>query len=231
MNADRQLKAAVFDLDGTLIDSMQIWLEIDESFFAARHMAVPENYQMEIAHLGFRACAAFTRERYLPEESEENMLSEWREMCLEKYRAKDSAKYLKEGAAEFVRALHRDGMRLCIATASSPELFLPVLSAGGIREYFECWTTVDEAGRDKGCPDIYRLCAEKMNLAPEECVVFDDNLAALRAAKAAGMRTVGVYDPAADSQREAILAEADLYLDGFGEKEFLSLRETEGETK
>ena len=225
MSTDRQLKAAVFDLDGTLIDSMQIWREIDEAFFAKRNRSVPENYQMEIAHLGFRACAAFTRERYLPDESEETMLAEWREMCLEKYRAKDSAKYLKEGAAAFVRALHERGIRLCIATASSPELFLPVLSAGGIREYFECWTTVDEAGRDKGCPDIYRLCAEKMCLAPAECVVFDDNLAAIRAAKEAGMRTVGVYDPASDSQRDSIRREAWMYLETFRDEKFFSLWE------
>ena len=209
--------AAVFDLDGTLIDSMEIWREIDEEFFAKRGLSVPDRYQEKIAHLGFKECARFTAENYLPDESEENMIEEWKALSHSKYAAKDGGKYFKKGAAEFVRFLYGQGVRLAVATASSAELFMPVLRAGEIAECFSCFVTVDEAGKNKSFSDIFHLAAKKIGVAEENCIVFEDNLSAIRAAKAAGMRTVGVYDAASRLLREDIERTADFYIDSFTE--------------
>ena len=208
---------AVFDLDGTLIDSMEIWSEIDEEFFASRGMAVPPHYQENIAHLGFRDVAAFTIKNYLPAEREEDVIAEWNRMCREKYGAKESGKYFKPHAVRFVRSLAERGVKMCVATASSPELFVPVLKAGGIYGLFEGFFSVDNAGKNKSFPDIFLLSANKLRLAPERCVAFEDSLAALRAAKRAGMRTVAVYDKASEGQRETLKAEADAFVYGFDE--------------
>ena len=210
-------KGAIFDLDGTLIDSMQIWREIDKEFFARRGMKIPQGYQAKIAHLGFRDVAAFTVKNYLPDEREEDLIAEWDGMCLQKYGALDAAKYFKEGAVEFIRALRGRGVPLVVATASSPRLFEPILRAGGVFGLFEGFFTVEDAGRNKSFPDIFLLCAGKLGLAPEDCVVFEDNLIPLRAAKSAGMRAVAVYDLSAESHEKDLRREADLYIRSFTE--------------
>lgn len=219
MNEHAKLGAAVFDLDGTLIDSMRIWQEVDEEFFARRSMPVPDGYQREIAHLGFRASAEFTVGKYLPQESVPSVLEEWRVQVAEKYAAADAGRYFKEGALAYVRALYAAGVKLGVATASSPELFLPVLDAGGIRGLFTAFTTVDEAGAHKGCEDIFLLSAQKLGLPPARCAVFEDNLTALRAAKRAGMFTVGVFDEAARETAPQLKEEADVFALTFYELE------------
>lgn len=217
MNGRGTCTAAVFDLDGTLIDSMQIWREVDEEFFARRGMPVPASYQEEIAHLGFTESARYTVRRYLPRESVPAVLEEWRAQVAEKYAAADAEKYFKPGALGYVRALHAAGVKLGVATASAPELFLPVLGAGGIAELFSAFATVDEAGAHKGCPDVFLLTAEKLGVPPSECVAFEDNLTALRAAKSAGMFAVGVFDEASRALEPQIRREADLYILNFSE--------------
>lgn len=210
-------EGAVFDLDGTLIDSMEIWREIDEEFFAKRSMAVPAGYQEAISHLGFRDVAKYTAEKYLPAERPEDLIAEWNGMCREKYGAKGSGKYFKPDACRFVRALAEQKIGLCVATASSPELFVPALREGGIYSLFTDFLTVDDAGRNKSYPDIFLLAAEKLGLPPARCVAFEDSLTALRAAKAAGMQAIAVYDPSSARQEEALRAEADAFVYGFGE--------------
>lgn len=211
------IRAAVFDLDGTLIDSMEIWREVDEDFFARRGMAVPEGYQERIAHLGFRECAAFTVREYMPAESEADIIEEWRALSLSKYSAEDGAKYFKPGAIDLVRRLKGSGFRLGVATASSPDFFMPILRAGGVELLFDEFCTVDEAGRNKSCPDIFLLSAKKLGVAPAECAVFEDNLAALRAAKGTGMFAVGVFDEASRAFLAQMEREADLFIRSFEE--------------
>ncbi len=209
-------EGAVFDLDGTLVDSMEIWSEIDEEFFAKRNMPVPDGYQANIAHLGFRDVAAFTVKNYLPEEREDEIIAEWNGMCREKYAAA-GGRYFKADAVRFVRALSERGVKMCVATASSPELFVPVLEAGGIYGLFEGFFTVDDAGRNKSFPDIYLLAAKKLGLSPGKCVAFEDSFAALCAAKKAGMQTVAVYDRSSEGRWEALKTNADAFVYGFGE--------------
>ncbi len=223
----KRVQGVVFDLDGTLIDSMEIWQEVDEEFFKRRNMAVPAGYQERIAHLGFRECAAYTKRAYLPEESEEAIIAEWRTLSLRKYAAEDAIKYFKPYALALVRNLHAQGIRMSIATASSPEFFLPILRSGGIIELFDGYTTVDEVGKNKSYPDIYWKSAEKMNVAPERCVVFEDNLLAVRAARQAGMQTAAVYDEQTKSTHEALLREADAFIETF--EEILRVNSAEGE--
>ena len=213
----KKIRAVIFDLDGTLIDSMEIWREVDEEFFARRGMQVPEGYQAAIAHLGFRECAAYTIRNYMPTESADALVEEWRALSMSKYGAKDGAKYFKAQAADFVRLLRAKGMKLCVATASSPEFYLPVLRAGGIDGLFDAFVTVEDAGKNKSFPDIFLKSAEKLGADPSECIVFEDNLAALLAAKKAGMQTAAVYDAQTAAQHAQLRREADEFVETFGQ--------------
>ena len=208
----KSIRAAVFDLDGTLIDSARIWQEVDEIFFARRGMAVPPGYTEEIAHLGFAESAALTVRRYLPSERAEEVIEEWRALSLSRYRAEEGARYFKPGAIRLVSRMREAGLRLCVATASLPEFFRPILRAGGIESLFDDVVTVADAGKNKSFPDIFLHSAQRLGVPPASCAVFEDNGKALAAARRAGMRTCAVYDGQPQPVWEAICADADVVL-------------------
>ena len=93
--------------------------------------------------------------------------------------------------------------------------FLPVLKTGGVADLFSAFVTVDEAGKNKSFPDVFLLCAKKLGVRPQECLVFEDNLTAIRSAKAAGMQTAAVSDGQTLAHHPALRAEADAFIEDF----------------
>ena len=124
---------------------------------------------------------------------------------------------LKDGAAEYLRYLKEKGIRMAVATSSSPELYEPALKRNGIYEYFKAFVTVSEVKRGKGFPYIYEKAAEKLSLPPETCVVYEDILAGIRGAKMGGFAAVGVYDRSGEGNRAKMEQEADRYVTSFKE--------------
>lgn len=210
----KKIKAAVFDLDGTLLDSMHIWNEIDCAFLTRRGIAVPADYMLEVAHLGSYQTAVYTKKRFGLSESPEEMIAEWLEMAIRFY-AEEAA--LKKGAFDYLSALHESGVRLAVATANSPELYLPALRRTGTLSLFGAVVNIDEVKRSKGFPDIYRLACERLNVKEEEAAVFEDLYLGVKGAKDGGFYTVGVYDPTSAADEAKIRALADRYILDFTE--------------
>ncbi len=207
--------AAVFDLDGTLMDSMWFWTEIDE-LFLKRHGIndVPEDYLLAIAHLGALETAEYTRKRFGFDMSAEEMMSEWHEDAVRFY---SESVTLKPGAREYLTKLKNAGVKLAVATASSEELFLPALKRCGIADMFEAFATVDECGRKKGFPDVYELACRRMGADASGTVVFEDIYIAICGAADGGFRTAAVYDRTSERDIEKIKAKADAYITSFTE--------------
>ena len=107
-------RAALFDLDGTLLDSMNVWKRVDEIFFADRGMAVPEDYGRKVAGMSYRETAEFTVAEYLPGETAQGLLDEWSRLSLREYAERVP---LKPGAADYLRMVRRAGVRLAGTTA------------------------------------------------------------------------------------------------------------------
>ncbi len=209
-----QFRAALFDMDGTLIDSMGVWARVDEVFFARRGLPLPQDYARSVAGLSFRQTGEYTKARFHLPESVDDILREWHELCESAY-VNDVP--LKPHAAEYLKKLRGEGVRLAVATALPERLYRPVLLRTGVLPLFDAFASTDEAGESKRSGDVYRLAARRLGVEPAECVVFEDILDGLLGAKAAGMKAVLVRDPSAAGERERALAVCDAAIDDFGD--------------
>lgn len=205
-------KAAIFDMDGTLLDSMWVWLEVDRKFLEGRGLPMDEEYTRAIQKMDFAEAAEFTIRRYGFTDTPEMLIQQWNKMAVYEY---EHAIFLKPFAREYLTLLREKGIKLAIATASPKELYEPALLHNGIYDWFDVIVTVAQAGRGKRFPDIYLLAAQKLNIPPKECAVFEDILPGVESAKAAGMRSIGVYDPSSEKDLAAIEKAADLFVRGF----------------
>lgn len=210
----RQFQGAIFDLDGTLLDSMGVWNQIDIDFFHDRNMELPEDFQAAISHMGSRMAAEYTIQRFHLTDTAEELMAVWDRMARKAYA---QAVPLKPHAKEYLEMLKARGVKLAIATASTPELFLPSLRHNGVCDLFDAIVTLDEVGSHKGTPDIYLEAARRIGLAAADCVVFEDLYECILAAKRGGFYTVAVEEPTSGLDRVRLLREADWFIRDFGD--------------
>ncbi|WP_082174038.1 HAD family hydrolase [Clostridium niameyense] len=208
------LKAAIFDLDGTLIDSMDIWNKIDTDFLTKRNLKVPINLKEEIETLTFEEGATYFKNRFKLTESIEDILEEWNNMAYKEYAHNIN---LKKGAKNFLNLLKYRGIKIAIATSNTTPLVNAVLKNNNILNLFDVITTIDEVSRGKDFPDIYLLTSKKLNIDPKNCIVFEDILPALKGAKAAGMKVIAVYDTYSSKYKKQMESLADLYINDYDE--------------
>lgn len=177
MNRENWLKnieGAVFDLDGTLLDSSWVWEKVDEKFLGDRGFQVPDDYVDEISPLGAERAAVYTIERFGLNEDKDDIVREWIEMAKKEYATEVVC---KPYAKEFLEELHKLNIKMAVATSSDRELFMKTLEREGILKYFQKIVTVDEVERGKGYPDIYEEAARRIKVNPHKCLVFEDILA------------------------------------------------------
>ncbi|MBQ9950558.1 MAG: thiamine diphosphokinase [Clostridia bacterium] len=204
-------KAALFDLDGTLLDSLYVWKHIDVQFFASRNMSIPEGYGRAVAGLSYRECAEYTVKNYLPEENWQDIVDEWMRMAADEYACRVP---LKPGGRGYLRMLRRAGVKLAVTTSMPETLFRPCLEHLGIVDLFDTLcSTEDTGGRGKAGGEVFLLAAERLGVKPEDCAVFEDVLDCLQGAKKAGMRAYCVKDKHSEKDFPAIAQIADGMLD------------------
>lgn len=204
-------KAALFDLDGTLLDSMYVWERVDELFFEKRCIPRPENYGRAIAGKSYRESAEYTIEQFGLKERWEDIVEEWTRMAADEYAHRVA---LKPGALEYLRLLKRSGVKLAIATALPPSLYLLTLEHHALTDMFDAMcSTNDVGGRGKITGEVYRLAAERLGVDPGDCAVFEDVLDGIVGAKKAGMAAYCMKDAAQSHHFETIARHADGMLD------------------
>ena len=212
-----RIKAAVFDLDGTLIASSHVWSDIDEKFLAKRGIEVPEDYCRSIAVMNFREGADYTIARFGLDERPEDIVEEWFGMARYEYAHNIR---IKDGAEDFLRLLKDRGVRTALATASSPLLYIPVLENNGVLDCFNCFASTEEVCRSKEHPDVYIYAAGKLGAAVKECAVFEDIPEGAESAASCGFYVCGCLDGEDKQAHERIRAAADVTFRSYSEWEF-----------
>lgn len=184
-------KAVIFDLDGTLVDSMWMWKAIDIEFLESRGMECPDDLQKEIEGMSFSETAFYFKERFKLKESLEEIKEIWVGMSIEKYRKEVT---LKPGAKEFLDYIAKNGLKAGIATSNGRQMVDAVIESLHIGQYFQVVATSCEVAAGKPAPDIYLKVAKELSVSPSDCLVFEDVPAGILAGKRAGMTVCAIED-------------------------------------
>ena len=209
------IKACIFDMDGTLVDSLEMWSDIDRRFFARYGMDTPADYEKKINHMSFLEMAQFTKEEYQIPDSVETITELWTEWSKEEYESEIQA---KPGAQELLQFLKEQGIPLSLATTNRKELYEPCLRRNHLYSYFDHIMNVNEINSAKSEPKIYQLLAAKMNVKSEETLVFEDILIAVNTAHQAGFKVAAVYDKRNERDQQKIKTLSDFYFKSFLEE-------------
>ena len=205
----RDKKAVIFDLDGTLVDSMWMWKQIDIDFLGSRGYDLPEDLQKNIEGMSFKETAEYIKERFQLPDTTEELMDIWNDMAFEKYKKEV---FLKPGVLEFLKTLKEKNIKTGIATSNSMVLVETTLKANGVWDYFSSIHTANEVAKGKPAPDIYLLVAKELGIEPEQCLVFEDVVMGIMAGKNAGMETCAIYDRYSELDEKEKRELADFYI-------------------
>ena len=203
---------AVFDLDGTLLDSMWVWDNVAADYLRAHGVTPPPGLAAQVRGMNVPQAVEFAQREYgVPGTVPQGV----RQVCGLVAQAYAEKVQLKPFARDYLDQLRRQGVPMCLATASEPDYVLPALERLGLGGYFRFIATSDSLGATKQSPAYYEKLAEKFGAAPQQLTVFDDSLHAIRSAKEAGCRVVAIYDDASLDERSRIKVLCDYYAGGF----------------
>lgn len=202
------IKGVIFDLDGTLLDSMFIWDTIGEDYLRTLGLEPHEDLKETFMTLTLEKAAEYYRKHYGVTLSVKEIVDGVNAMVESIYRTKVA---LKSGITDYLRLLKENSVKMCIATVTDRYLAEETLERLGIRHFFSEMFTCAEVGFGKDKPTIYRKALEHLGTKRDETVVFEDALFALRTAKADGFTVVGVYDKH-ESQQDELRHLADYYI-------------------
>ena len=208
------IKAVLFDLDGTLVESMSMWGDIDVDYLKKFHIPVPEGLQKAIEGLSMYQTAVYFKENFAIEDSLENIMDEWNRMAYKKYTTEIP---LKPGVRAFLDVLKSKNIPCGIATSNSRILTEAILKSHQVENYFSVMVTGDEITNGKPNPEVYLEAAKKLDIAPEHCLVFEDIPFGIMAGKRAGMTVCAVEDDYSMNDMEEKIRLADFYIKSYEE--------------
>lgn len=208
----KNIKAVLFDLDGTLVDSMWIWKSIDIEYLGGFGIELPGDLQSCIEGMSFTETAEYMKMRFQIPDSVEIMKETWNRMAWEKYTKEVK---LKEGALSFLQYCKKYGIKLGIATSNSKELVTGALKALDVYQFFDAVVTGCEVEHGKPAPDVYLEAAKRCKVLPKNCLVFEDIIAGIKAGKAAGMLVCAIEDAYSAEQKEEKRRLADFYINDY----------------
>lgn len=212
--SSRSVSGAIFDVDGTILDSMEMWRTTGSRFLRKCGVTPPPDIDRLMFQITLEEGASLFGEKFGIEGTPEEIKARVLQMVRDDYRYRLSC---KPGVVDVIRELYSAGIPLCVATATDRELILPAFERLGLLPFFREIFTCGELGVSKRSPDIYLQAAERLGTPPEKTLVFEDVLHAVRSAASVGFPVVAIYDKNAEPEKETIRTIASLYLDSFAD--------------
>lgn len=207
-----KIKGAIFDLDGTLLDSMALWDQLGEEYLRRGGYIPLRNTAQVLRTMTLEQAASYLRQTYKMAKSPEEIIGELLQLIAENYRCHIP---LKPGVQPLLAQLKERQVKMCIATATDHDLAQAALARLDVLHYFDFIVTCSQLRMGKDDPQFFGQVLERLGTPLGETVVFEDALHAVAGAKAAGLFVEAVYDISAHEDRAALQATADLYLNSF----------------
>ena len=216
------IKSAIFDVDGTLLDSMKIWDDAGERYLSSVGKTAENGLSEKLCDMSLTEGAEYMKKQYALSFSTDEIVSGVLKIIEDFYFYEVG---LKNDAKETIEELKKqkiktfmftgDNIKMIIATSSDKTHIKKAFERLGILKYFTDIVTCSQIGKGKTSPDIYLACADKLGTAPSETLVFEDAVFAAETAHKAGFKTVGVYDESSRNDKNRIKAVCDYYADSF----------------
>jgi HAD superfamily hydrolase (TIGR01509 family) len=203
------MRGAIFDVDGTLLDSMTVWWDVVIDFYKLHGEEISDEEAAGYKELTLNESLPMIRERLGLESSNEELSDTFKQMAALQY---ENTLPLKDGAREYLKKLHESGVKIAIATSGYEELCKKAFSRLGVWEYIDACAFSSEVGVNKSNPDVYLLAAERIGVKPEECTVFEDIVTGINGAKKGGFKTCAVYDATNAEETDILKKTADSYI-------------------
>ncbi len=208
------IKGFVFDVDGTLLDTMWMWADIGDRYLKANGRTPETNFSKLIYSMTLNQFAQHIREHYRIDKEVETIIDEICEMVSDFYEYNAEP---KKGVPEFLEVLYKNNIPMTVATSSDKSYIQKAFKRLDMNKYFKAVFTCREEKTSKHEPDIYLKAAKALNCEPDKIYVFEDMLHAIKTAKNAGFKVAAVYDAEAEKDISEILEICDLFINDYSE--------------
>lgn len=206
------MKAAIFDLDGTLLDSMPVLKTAELNYVLTQGITPPANLHETLKTMSFRIAAEYLVHEFSLDTTPEEAMTFLVDGITRHYHTSIEP---KPYVVEYLHKLKSQGVRMCVATATDKHLAEVALLRLGMLDFFEFVLTVDEVGKSKDFPDIFLDAARRMNCSPNQCVVFEDSLQAILSLQGTGFTIWGIYDASSTTELDQIQKYSNRYIWSF----------------
>lgn len=206
------MKAAIFDMDGTLIDSMHIWLDLGNRVIKRLNIPVDGNIYEKLKDMTLEESAEYFSSLIEYKLNKNEIINIYYEIISDFY---ENEVQLKPNVDSYIKMLHEKGITLCVATETDIDLAKKALERVGLLKYFQFCICSKDVGKGKKYPDIFFEALKNLNCAIEEVVVYEDALYAAKTAKEAGFIVHSIYDKSQEKNKENIKNISDIYMENY----------------
>jgi HAD superfamily hydrolase (TIGR01509 family) len=203
------IQGVIFDVDGTLFDSLSMWERVDQLYLDRKGVKVTPEISRQLFHLPLEKGALFIKNKFHLKEDVDTIMKEIMHISRDMYLNEVP---VKKGVLSVLNYFQEKHIPMTVATSNNKELVKAAFHRHHMGHYFKEILTSDEIGRGKNEPDIYLKACQQMHVSPENTLVFEDALHALKTVKTAGFRSVGCFDAYSIQDQPQIKRLADHYV-------------------